>query len=112
MDDGSTWELDDGLRVPKYISVGCNFTHIGRYKLRADGKHFDLPHIQGMRPGKDNLYPDRGGQFESLFGELGGSKQGEPLQVVRFHKKLELKIQITIGTMTLTDQKDMIKTEN
>ena len=80
VDDGSTWELDDGLRVPKYISVGCNFTHIGRYKLRADGKHFDLPHIQGMRPGKDNLYPDRGGQFESLFGEMGGSKQGEPLQ--------------------------------
>ena len=80
VDDGSTWELDDGLRVPKYISVGCNFTHIGRYKLRADGKHFDLPHIQGMRPGKDNLYPDRGGQFESLFGEMGGNKQGEPLQ--------------------------------
>ena len=80
VDDGSTWELDDGLRVPKYISVGCNFTHIGRYKLRADGKHFDLPHIKGMRPGKDNLYPDRGGQFESLFGEMGGNKQGEPLQ--------------------------------
>lgn len=80
VDDGSTWELDDGLRVPKYISVGCNFTHIGRYKLRADGKHFDLPHIKGMRPGKDNLYPDRGGQFESLFGEMGGTKQGEPLQ--------------------------------
>ena len=42
VDDNSPWELDEGFQLPHAISVSCEFTHIGKYPLASQGKHYDL----------------------------------------------------------------------
>ena len=42
VDDGSTWEIDKGLQLPKYITCACSFTYIGNYLPSTVGKHFEL----------------------------------------------------------------------
>ena len=43
--ESSTWELDKGLRVPKYLTCSCSFRYIGKYKPSMVGKHFDFDWI-------------------------------------------------------------------
>ena len=45
VEDTGTWEIEEGLQFPHYISVGCQFKHIGAYVLASKGKHYDLPWI-------------------------------------------------------------------
>mgnify|MGYP001034773826 FL=1 len=42
VDDMSTWEIEDGLQFPKYITCGCEFTYIGKYLPSTLGKHYEL----------------------------------------------------------------------
>ena len=42
VDDVSTWEIEDGLQFPKYITCGCDFTYIGKYLPSTLGKHYEL----------------------------------------------------------------------
>ena len=42
----STWELDKGLRVPKYLTCSCSFRYIGKYRPSMIGKHFDFDWIR------------------------------------------------------------------
>ena len=41
----TTWELDKGLRVPKYLTCSCSFRYIGKYRPSMIGKHFDFDWI-------------------------------------------------------------------
>jgi hypothetical protein len=43
VEDASTWEIQEGLQYPHFISVGCNFTYIGKHIPVTTGKHYDLP---------------------------------------------------------------------
>ena len=43
--ESSTWELDKGLRVPKYLTCSCSFRYIGKYRPSMIGKHFDFDWI-------------------------------------------------------------------
>jgi hypothetical protein len=42
IEDGTTWEMDKGLMLPKYIKASCEFTYIGNYQPSSIGKHYDL----------------------------------------------------------------------
>ena len=42
VDDVSTWEIEDGLQFPKYITCGCEFTYVGKYLPSTLGKHYEL----------------------------------------------------------------------
>ena len=42
VEDGSTWEIDKGLQLPKHITCGCSFTYIGKHLPSTVGKHFEL----------------------------------------------------------------------
>ena len=42
VDDATTWEIDQGLQFPHFISVACTFKHIGKYIPVTTGKHYDL----------------------------------------------------------------------
>ena len=42
VEDGSTWEIDKGLQLPKHITCGCSFTYIGNHLPSTVGKHFEL----------------------------------------------------------------------
>ena len=44
--ESSTWELDKGLKVPKYLKCSCSFRYIGKYKPSMIGKHFDFDWIR------------------------------------------------------------------
>ena len=41
VDDGSTWELDPGMKLPKYITVACGFTWVGKELPTINSKFYD-----------------------------------------------------------------------
>ena len=40
--DGTTWEFEENLKLPHYIQVTVEFVYIGKYLPNAKGKHFEL----------------------------------------------------------------------
>jgi len=40
--DGTTWEYEENLKLPHYIQVAVEFVYIGKYLPNAKGKHFEL----------------------------------------------------------------------
>ena len=40
--DGTTWEFEENLKLPHYIQVSVEFVYIGKYLPNAKGKHFEL----------------------------------------------------------------------
>ena len=42
VEDATTWEIDEGLQYPHFISAACTFKHIGSYVPAANSKHYDL----------------------------------------------------------------------
>jgi len=79
VEDSSTWEIEEGLQFPHYISVACSFIYIGGKVLASKGQHYGLSWIpdgsSGDRWGPDDLgmdlgYPKRA-KYKKLFGELG-----------------------------------------
>lgn len=42
VDDNTTWEIEDGLQLPKHISCQCAFTYIGNHRQEQMGKHYEL----------------------------------------------------------------------
>ncbi len=73
VEDGTTWEIDEGLQFPHYISTAITFKHIGKHLPVTTGKHYDLPWIDGdKRDGfkpmgswaSDNMvYPSRTAEY-------------------------------------------------
>ena len=75
VEDATTWEIDDGLQFPHYISTAITFKHIGKHLPVTMGKHYDLPWISGDKvdgtvpvgswstPASD--YPDRAEEFKA-----------------------------------------------
>jgi len=47
VEDATTWEIDEGLQFPHYISTAITFKHIGKHLPVTTGKHYDLPWIDG-----------------------------------------------------------------
>ena len=44
MPEDTTWEIDDkGLKLPKYVTVSCDYTYINKHLPSTTGKHYDLP---------------------------------------------------------------------
>ena len=42
VEDATTWEIEEGLQYPHFISAACTFKHIGNYVPAANSKHYDL----------------------------------------------------------------------
>ena len=82
VEDATTWEIENGLQFPHFISVACTFKHIGKYILAGKGKHYDLGWLAdgsgltreqalGAKLGIGfNSYPNRT-DFREVFSELG-----------------------------------------
>jgi len=77
VEDSSTWEIEEGLQFPHFISVACQFKYIGRDILATTGKHYGLNHLPSGRVnrfGNDGLgfpnFPKRTLKYQELFGEL------------------------------------------
>jgi hypothetical protein len=77
VEDSSTWELEEGLQFPHYISVAVNFIYIGEHVLASKGKHYGLNWIpdgssRNRYSTSDlgfNDYPNRK-KYKRLFREL------------------------------------------
>jgi len=81
VEDSSTWELEEGLQFPHYISVAVNFIYIGEHVLASKGKHYGLNWIpdgtverfdKGGKGLGFNDSPHRK-KYSRLFRELGQS---------------------------------------
>ena len=71
VEDATTWEIDEGLQFPHYISCACEFKYIGDNILDSRGKHYGLSWLpdgsdvnERYKPGGKGLnfnnYPGRG----------------------------------------------------
>ena len=66
VEESSTWEIDEGLQFPHFISCACEFKYIGgRENIPVSlGKHYDIPWLKG-----DNRIGDVGapiGTFQTV----------------------------------------------
>ena len=74
MPEDTTWEIDDkGLKLPKYVTVSCDYTYINKHLPSTTGKHYDLPWLENhgqygtfkVAPKtKLNISPDRVGTMK------------------------------------------------
>ena len=84
--ESSTWELDAGLKVPKYLKCSCSFRYIGKYRPSMIGKHFDLDWISSDQT-FDSFAKDPATSTELLSPERKGFKdvftipEGKSLEV-------------------------------
>jgi hypothetical protein len=46
VEEATTWEIEEGLQFPHFISVACTFTYIGKHIPVTTGKHYDLPWLK------------------------------------------------------------------
>ena len=73
IEEGATWETDEGLQIPQVWNVSVNFVYIGKRLPHSLGKHYEVPHLEdeGLRgdnfgtfegdpTNPDNVAPDRG----------------------------------------------------
>jgi len=58
--DGTTWEFEENLKLPHYIQVNVEFVYIGKYLPNAKGKHFDLNWLSDKSGDGSGTFPVRG----------------------------------------------------
>jgi len=58
--DGTTWEFEENLKLPHYIQVTVEFVYIGKYLPNAKGKHFDLNWLSDKSGDGSGTFPVRG----------------------------------------------------
>ena len=77
VEDTGTWEIDEGLQFPHYISCACEFKYIGDNILATKGKHYGLDWIPEARDdlGFDTWPTRKIGMEKAIFSEL---KQSNP----------------------------------
>ena len=47
MPEDTTWEIDDEeLKLPKFVTVSCDYTYINKHLPSTTGKHYDLPWLK------------------------------------------------------------------
>ena len=74
VEDATTWEIDEGLQFPHFISAQCEFKYIGDNILDSRGKHYGigwLPDgsdlVERYKPGGKGLnfnqFPERSSEF-------------------------------------------------
>mgnify|MGYP003123230326 CR=1 FL=1 len=72
IEEGATWEIDDGLQIPQVWNVSVNFVYIGKRLPHSLTKHYEVPHLEdeglsgdnfgtfeGDPTDPDNISPDR-----------------------------------------------------
>ena len=60
--DGTTWEYEENLKLPHYVQVAVEFVYIGRYLPNAKGKHFELNWLSDNSGDGSGTFPVKGGQ--------------------------------------------------
>ena len=74
VEDATTWEIDNGLQFPHFISAQCEFKYIGDNILDSRGKHYEISWLpdgsdlnERYKPGGKGLnfneFPDRGSKL-------------------------------------------------
>jgi len=69
--DGTTWEYEENLKLPHYVQVAVEFTYIGKYLPNAKGKHFELNWL------KENQLIQKFGTYGTDFTESDFENNGE-----------------------------------
>ena len=49
VEDATTWEIEEGLQYPHFISAQCTFKYIGKYTPVSLGKFYDIPWFSDNR---------------------------------------------------------------
>jgi hypothetical protein len=48
--DGTTWEFEEGMKLPHYVQIACEFTYIGKPEAFTNGYLFDLGWVREGKP--------------------------------------------------------------
>ena len=82
MDEGATWELDEGFQIPQVFSVSVEFTYIGKYLPQTLGKHYEVPWLKDKGVGNGN---------SGTFLSEGESRPGHGLSEHYFKDQIDFK---------------------
>jgi hypothetical protein len=58
--DGTTWEFEENLKLPHYIQVAVEFVYIGKYLPNAKGKHFEINWLSDNSSDGSGTFPVKG----------------------------------------------------
>jgi hypothetical protein len=61
IEEGATWEIDDGLQIPQVWNVACEFTYIGKRLPHSLTKHYEVNHLEDT---ESTLKGDNFGTFD------------------------------------------------
>ena len=68
VEDTTTWETDEGLQFPHYISAACTFKYIGKHIPVSTGKHYDLNWLGNETNGVGDLRKGGTGKLDGTYG--------------------------------------------
>ena len=75
--DDTTWEMDDGIKLPKHLECAVGFTYIGKYLQSSVGKHFDLGWINNPSGNGSGAFEvERDGIAQEKFPVRGANTEG------------------------------------
>jgi len=53
--DGTTWEYEEGMKLPHYCQIAVEFVYIGKHLPQVGGTHFELNWIKQTMSGETNV---------------------------------------------------------
>tara|TARA_Y100001963_G_scaffold71133_1_gene98940 strand:- start:3817 stop:7839 length:4023 start_codon:yes stop_codon:yes gene_type:complete len=78
IDDNGTWEITDGMQLPKVVNISCEFTHIGQHALASQGTHYDLSWLKQYDAKEENWKWDetqRPDKWNDFYSKIGSPNQ-------------------------------------
>ena len=66
VDDTTTWETDEGLQFPKFISCECSYTYIGKHQPSMLGLHYGINWLEDKGYGKGDDGTVNAGTFHNV----------------------------------------------
>ena len=85
VEDATTWEIDDGLQFPHFISAQCEFKYIGNNVLASKGKHYGINWIPDGTQNPATRFTDKN---QLGFEDYPNRKSGGTIDMTPLYKDL------------------------
>ena len=85
VEDASTWEINDGLQFPHFISAQCEFKYIGNNVLASKGKHYGINWIPDGNSDPATRFTDKN---QLGFEDYPNRKSGGTIDMTPLYKDL------------------------
>ena len=81
VDDTSTWETDEGLQFPKFISCDCSYTYIGKHQPSMLGLHYGINWLEDKGYGVNSDGTKNAGTFHNVKDNTDVRNISSPIRI-------------------------------